>query len=61
VKWTNVLSEKKVYLKVKDKAGNVSSEPEIPACATYAVNISDLKGFVNESRLVHINSNMVKT
>lgn len=64
-KWTSVLTTKTVYLRLRDKAGNISDQPILsPACPTestdvccnyaYTVNISDLKNFVNESRIVDI-------
>lgn len=63
-KWTAVLATKTVYLKLKDKAGNVSSLPsstdcpndETTVCCDYAysINISDLKDFVNENRIVDV-------
>jgi len=64
-KWTNELSKKTVYLRLKDKAGNVSSAPILdPVCPAedddfccgyaYSINIADLKDFVNEARIVDI-------
>lgn len=64
-KWTPVLTKKTVYLRLKDKAGNISSIPvttptcptdEISICCNYAysINIQDLKDFVNEGRIVDI-------
>lgn len=64
-KWTAVLDDKTVYLRLKDKAGNISSQPiTSPACPTgdtticcnyaYALNIADLKNFINESRIIDI-------
>lgn len=66
-KWTAVLSSKTVFLKLRDKAGNVSSAPisgeenicpnaNTTICCDYAysINIADLKGFINENRIVDI-------
>lgn len=64
-KWTAVIDSKIVYLKLRDKAGNISDIPVVePACPNettsiccgnaYTIKISDLKNFVNESRIVEI-------
>jgi hypothetical protein len=71
-KWTNKLSEKTVYLRLRDKAGNISQapnadtvcpDPSLPEeeraaaqCCNfaYALSISNLKNFINESRIVDI-------
>lgn len=71
-KWTSKLDEKTVFLRLRDKAGNVSPDPTTaitcPAdglsdenradaiCGNYAysLKISDLKNFINESRIVDI-------
>lgn len=55
-KWTNVLSSKTVYLSLKDKAGNISGTPDTIPCSVYQVNINDLQGFVNESRIIHVSN-----
>lgn len=65
-KWTASFTEKTVYLKLKDKAGNVSALP-IKGCPAesentccnfaYSLKIADLKGFVNENRIVDITEN----
>ena len=69
-KWTNQVDSKYVYLKLKDKAGNESSPPNIDKICpednaandvfccnyAYALKIKDLKKFVNESRIVDINA-----
>ena len=67
VKWTAELSTKTVFLRLRDKAGNVSRAPvfggddtcpnestEICCDFAYSINISDLQNFVNESRIVDI-------
>lgn len=64
-RWTAELTTKTVYMRLKDKAGNISSQPVTdPACPTtgvtqccnfaYSINIADLKNFVNESRIIDI-------
>lgn len=67
VKWTAVRNTKTVFLRLKDKAGNISSQPQVgdeylcpsenaSICCNYAysINIQDLQGFVNESRIVDV-------
>lgn len=67
VKWTAIKNQKIVYLKLKDKAGNISNQPSLDpeyTCPTdtnsiccnytYSINISDLQGFVNESKILEI-------
>lgn len=67
VKWTAVRNTKTVFLRLKDKAGNISRQPEVgdeylcptessTICCNYAysINIQDLQGFVNESRIVDV-------
>ncbi len=65
-KRTNILSKKTVFLKLKDKAGNVSALPdltvecpteEVEICCNYAysIDINDLKNFTNESRIIDVN------
>ncbi len=66
-KWTGILSKKTVFLRLKDKAGNISRLPDVSPealCPTetveiccdyaYSINIADLQGFVNEARLVDV-------
>ncbi len=69
-KWTAILTTKTVYMRLRDKAGNISDPPVTnPSCPTeqqvadnnkiccnfaYSINIADLKNFVNESRIVDI-------
>ncbi len=64
-KWTNVLLEKTVFLRLRDKAGNLTGAPVTdPVCPTptqeqcftfaYSINIQDLQTFINESRIVDI-------
>lgn len=64
-KWTAVLSEKTVYLRLRDKAGNISSTPvAIPKCPSdensvccnyaYSIKIQDLQNFINENRIIDI-------
>ena len=65
-KWTNTLSQKTVYLRLRDKAGNISTAPDTstqcPPTGTdadcfnfaYSINIADLKNFINQSRIVDI-------
>jgi len=71
-KWTNQLKDKTVYLRLRDKAGNVSAAPNtdnvcpdpnlsdedraLAQCCTfaYSLKISDLKNFINESRIVDV-------
>lgn len=66
-KWTAAHSTKTVYLRLKDKAGNISEQPltggdntcpneTATVCCDYAysINIQDLQNFVNESRIVDI-------
>lgn len=67
-KWTSQLKEKTVYLRLRDKAGNISEAPNLdkicPAagadedalCCNYAysLKIEDLANFINESRIVDI-------
>lgn len=66
-KWTAVVSQKTVYLKLKDRAGNISRLPvsdsdnlcptdTVSVCCdyAYAIKISDLKNFVNENRVLDV-------
>jgi hypothetical protein len=60
-KWTSELSTKTVYLRLKDKAGNISqvSDEYCPTkeslcCTSYSINISDLKDFVNANRILNV-------
>jgi len=67
-KWTNVILDKKIYLRLRDKAGNVTGTPVVdPVCPAedapegtqcwnfaYSINIKDLQTFINESRIVDI-------
>lgn len=66
-KWTAIKNTKTIFLRLKDKAGNVSRQPEIgdaylcptdtnSVCCNYAysINIQDLQGFINESRILDI-------
>lgn len=66
-KWTNVLQEKIVYMRLRDKAGNISAAPIVDPdnpCPTdtlaqcsnfsYSINIKDLQTFINEARIVNI-------
>lgn len=66
-KWTSQLTEKTVYLRLKDKAGNVSLTPDASVicpdtsasktcCTAYKLQISDLKDYVHEGRIVDIDS-----
>jgi hypothetical protein len=64
-KWTAERTTKTVFLRLSDKAGNVSRQPDTTTiCPTdtvelccdyaYALNIQDLQNFVNESRIVEV-------
>lgn len=65
-KWTSQLVDKTVYLRLKDKAGNVSVTPVTdPACPiasddefccnyAYSINIQDLASFVSDNRITNI-------
>jgi len=74
-KWTAQLTEKTVYLRLRDKAGNISSppttvdengnpivcpdedaNPAITCCQAYSLKIEDLADFVNEGRIVDVDS-----
>jgi hypothetical protein len=64
-KWTNLLQSKSVYLRLRDKAGNISvpadtagacPDSQKTCCDVYSVNIQDLKDFVHESRIIDIDS-----
>lgn len=66
IKWTNEITQKNVFLRLKDKAGNITGAPVLdPKCPddtdnrfcctfAYSINISDLKNFVNENRIVNV-------
>jgi len=62
-KWTAEFSTKKVYLRLRDKAGNITPTPdaytvcpagELVCCEVYSLSIADLKDFVNEGRIVDV-------
>jgi len=64
-KWTGIFSKKTVYLRIQDKAGNLSAEPDasivcpeddLDFCCNYAyaVNVKDLRGFVNAGRIIDV-------
>jgi hypothetical protein len=65
-RWAQVTEDsvKTVYIRVKDKAGNISDTPSAqcpPAdsttddcCPAYSLKIEDLKAFVNESRIIDV-------
>jgi hypothetical protein len=64
-KWTAERTTKTVFLKLSDKAGNVSRQPDtttvcpsegVELCCdyAYALNIQDLQNFVNEGRIVDV-------
>jgi len=69
-KWTNLLLDKTVYMRLKDKAGNVSTLPDTTTtcpdedadgnpvegacCQAYSISIDDLKDFVYDSRIVDV-------
>ena len=64
-KRTNQLSTKNVFLRLKDKAGNLSASPDLTEycpseeqsiCCNYAysINIADLKNFANEGRIIDV-------
>ena len=64
-KWTAQLTEKTVYLRLKDKAGNISDAPDasticpsstLACCMAYKIQIADLKDFVHEGRIVDIDN-----
>ena len=66
IKWTNEITQKTVFLRLKDKAGNITGAPVLdPKCPdgtdnkfcctfAYSINIADLKSFVNENRIVNV-------
>jgi len=62
-KWTNEVTQKTIYLRLRDKAGNISALPtsseECPddsttCCAAYSIDIADLQEFTNEARIVGV-------
>lgn len=66
-KWTANRNKKTIYLRLKDKAGNTSRQPDVGdeyICPTeenticcgysYSINIKDLQGFINESRIIDV-------
>lgn len=72
-RWSQVTetSTKTVYLKLKDRAGNVSASPlaepfcpvegdsdtnEVTCCGAYSIKIEDIQDFVNDSRLIDVDS-----
>lgn len=74
-KWTAAFTEKTVYLRLRDNAGNISAppvlfdeqgqaiicpdldaNPPVTCCSAYSIKIEDLADFVNEGRIVDVDS-----
>lgn len=64
-RWSKNLITKNVFLRLRDKSGNISESPSLSEVCpndnndfcyqfAYSLNISDLKNFINESRIVDI-------
>jgi len=51
-RWTNYVPSKRIYLKVRDRAGNESDISN--ACATISLDLAAIKGFIPSGRILDV-------